>query len=173
MTKKSSLLHKADPSINFRLPIELKVKILKEADFHHQTVSNYIRDHMQSFLSGKLYEEEIAQYENHSFINSTDFLQLVVWMYKKRDENKCTQEDTLKQDIYINTLKSISKDLPKDLVNEFDKVLLDLMKVKNEKARYRNYDFCKLGYLYNDQFSYKKLEDYLLTVENKRITIYV
>jgi len=170
MIKKSSLLHKEDPSINFRLPIELKVRILKDADFHDQTVSNYLRDHMQSFLSGELYEEEIAEYEDQSFIKSIDFLQLVVWLYKKRNEREYTPEDTLKQDNYISILKAISNNLPKELVDEFDKVLFDVIKVKKGNGA-KSYKFCKSGS--DDEFSYKKLEDYLLSIENKKVVIKV
>ena len=152
----------SDPSINFRLPDELKIQILKEADFNNQTVSNFLRDHMSSFLNGELFETVVAGYENRAFINSTDFLQLIVWVYKKKGEYNYTAEDKVKQENYISTIKLIGNQLPYELVNEFDKVLLDLMKVKNEKGDFKSYTFCRTSHLFNDGFDYKKAEDYLL-----------
>jgi len=160
-----------DPSINFRLPEELKLQIYKEASLMNKTVSNFLRDHLLEFMNGSLYEKEIAEYKSNSFINSTEFLQLVVWIYKKRNDNKHKIEDSIKQDDYITTIKSIGEQLPWELVEEFDKVLLDLMKVKKEEGSHKNYTFCRSGYLYENGFNYGKLETYLLKTEIERCVI--
>lgn len=64
-------LRKEDPFINFRLPQELRTRILKEADFNSMTVSEYLRDQMETFLNRDLYREKLEYYENNAFINST------------------------------------------------------------------------------------------------------
>jgi hypothetical protein len=163
MTKK---LRKEDPSINFRLPKELRVRILKEADFHNMTVSEYLRDHMETFLNGDLYREELEYYENNAFINSTEFLQLVVWMYQKRKDNVYSELDKQFQNRYIETIKKIQDNLPLDLKDEFEKILFDLMRVKREDA-YR-YRFAQYSVLDKTNFDFKKLEDYLLTIPKQR-----
>lgn len=171
--EKKITFHKEDPSINFRLPKELKIQILDAAKLNNQTVSNYLREHMESFLSGELYQKEIAEYEAESFINTNEFLQLVVWTYQKRNENKHVVTDIINQDYYISTIKSIGSQLPCELVEEFDKVLLDLMKVKNEKGDFKMYTFCRSDYPYENGFNYGKLETYLLKTGLEVHKVYV
>ena len=45
MAKKQKIKNE-DPSINFRLPEELKEKIYKEASIKNKTISNYLRVHL-------------------------------------------------------------------------------------------------------------------------------
>ena len=172
MAKKQRIKNE-DPSINFRLSPELKKWITNEAISENKTVSNYLRDHLTSFKDGSLYKNEIAAYKSNSFMNSTEFLQLVVWVYKKREEYSYEEKDAIWQDKYIHTIKSIGNQLPDELVNEFDKVLLDLMKVKNEAGSSKSYTFCRSGYLYSDGFNYSLFEDYILKYKIEKHTVYV
>ena len=45
MVKKYKIKNE-DPSINFRLPEELKVNIYKRVSLENKTVSNFLRDHL-------------------------------------------------------------------------------------------------------------------------------
>lgn len=161
-------LRKEDPSINFRLPKELRTRILKEADFHNMTVSEYLRQHMETYLNGDLYREKLEYYENNAFINSTEFLQLVVWMCKKRKEEDFDELDKKHQDKYINTIMKISDNLPKNLKDEFEKVLVDLIRVKNDTSYYNTYKFADFSRSDSTYFNFKKLEEYLLNIPRFR-----
>jgi hypothetical protein len=160
MAKKVKIINE-DPSINFRIAEELKYRIHKEAALKNETVSTYLRDLLTEFFDGRLYEKEMAIYEDQKFINSTGFMQLVIWMYRKKTEKKCTS--TARQlDDYIQTLKSINLQLPLNLREEFDIVLLDVLRVKNEEYEHnKEYKFGNTSYS-NKGFNYEKLEHYLL-----------
>ncbi len=172
MAKKIKIKNE-DPSINFRLPEALKIQIYKEAAILNKTVSNFLRDHLEEFLNGTLYEKEIQEYKSDSFINSTEFLKLVVWVYKKRNKSDYEEKDALRQDDYISTIKSIEGQLPQELNGEFDKVLFDLIKVKNETGSYKSYEFCKSGRLYENGFNYNLLETYVLKDKFVKHTVYL
>jgi hypothetical protein len=150
-----------DPSINFRVPELLKIDILREAAFLNKTVSTYLRDLLTEYLDGSLYRDEIAFYERNEFINNTEFIQLVIWMYSKRNNKKCTSTPAQLDD-YIKTLKKIDGNLPDEFVSEFDKVLEDVLRVKKETSDYKKeYKFCQSSH-FSPGFDYGKLEDYLL-----------
>lgn len=169
MAKKQKIVNE-DPSINFRIPQDLKNRIHKEAALKNETVSTYLRDLLTEFLDGRLLEKKIAFFEDKNFINSTGFLQLVIWMYQKKTEKKCTS--TARQlDGYIQTLKSIDLQLPLSLREEFDIVLFDVLRVKNEEFDHnKEYKFGNTSYLYKG-FNYEKLEQYLLNeVKNNNVT---
>ncbi len=174
MHKKNKIVNN-DPSINFRLPKELKQKINKEAGIHNLTVSNYIRNLLESYYDGELFEEEMFEYRRHEFIRTVEFIKLVVWMYSKRNDKKCTSTyDEL--DGFISTLKKTEGYLPSNLVTEFDKVLQDLFSVKNKRPnQYAQFDFC---YEFGDnKFNYTLLEEYIFNIsqnlEQTKDTIYV
>lgn len=157
-------LKKEDPSINFRLPQELREKVLQKAAIENKTVSNYLRDHLESFLSGKLIEDAIAPYVRHKFINSNEFLQLVVWMYQKKENPRISDYDKLIQKEYIETLKKVSQYLPKDLADEFEKVLYDVIySIQENRYSYKifNSDYSSIN------FDFEKLENYINNLGNK------
>lgn len=161
MHKKNKIVNN-DPSINFRLPKKLKQRINKEAGINNLTVSNYIRNLLESYYDGELFEEEMFKYQRYEFIQSTDFIKLAVWMYSKRNDRKCTStSDEL--DGYIRTLKNMEGYLQSHLVTEFDKVLQDLLRVKNTKNNeYPPFDFC---YEYaSNKFNYTLLEAYIFNI---------
>lgn len=159
MAKKQKIKNE-DPSINFRLPAELKTEIYREAAIQNKTVSNFLRDHLREFMSGSLYEKEIAHYKNNSFINSTEFLQLISWVFSKRNESNCVASDQ-QLDMYVKTIKRMDSNIPDDLVKEFDKVLVDLVKVRNDTSSYRTFEFCRSS-AYDSNFKYELLEKFLL-----------
>jgi len=145
---------KEDVSINFRLPEELKKEIIIRAKLENKTVSKYLNDHLKELVSGYLYENELADYYKRKFINSTEFIQLLVWMYRKQSDKTCTSDDE-QFDRYINTLKKVGNELPKVLAVEFDKVLYDVLRVKKEESEYdRKFNFSKNKSNENVRFNY-------------------
>jgi hypothetical protein len=152
-----------DPSINFRLPEELKAEIYKEASRLNKTVSIFLRDHLTEFMDGSLYAREIAYYKDNSYVNSTEFLQLITWMYSKRNNNTCIASNE-QLNKYIKTIKRMDFSIPINLEREFDKVLVDLVRVRDDKGSlYRSFYFCNSS-LYDANFNYEVLENFLLNV---------
>jgi hypothetical protein len=153
MAKRENMV-KEDVSINFRLPEELKKEIIIRAKLENKTVSKYLNDHLKELVSGSLYENELADYYKRKFINSTEFIQLLVWMYRKQSDKTCTSDDE-QFDRYINTLKKVGNELPKVLAVEFDKVLYDVLRVKKEESEYdRKFNFSKNKSNENVRFNY-------------------
>jgi hypothetical protein len=65
-------------------------------------------------------------------------------------------------DGYIETIKIISLNLPKDLVAEFDKVLHNIFRVKNKDKEFeKRFTFSKKSDI-KFGFNYERLEQYLL-----------
>ena len=155
MAKKIKIRNE-DPKINFRLPEKLKLEIHKQASLVNKTVSNYLRDHLTKYLDGTLYQKEIDFLEDHQFVNSTEFLQLVTWMYRKRKDNYF-RSDNEQLDKYIYTIKNIQHHLPIDLIQEFDKVLVCLLNVPsgNRILKFTGENIIR------EAFNYGKLEEFI------------
>ncbi len=158
MKKKS--INNDDPSINFKLPKELREQVLREADLLNSTVSNYLRNHLIEFLSGRLYEKEIAFYKKQEILNTTEFLQLVTWVFVQRKNDKCIATEA-QLNSYKQTLKKLEGKLPNPIVLEFDKVLVDLLRFQADLSSSRAFKFGGNSYT-NPLFDYGKLEHYLL-----------
>lgn len=159
MKKKS--INNDDPSINFKLPKELRELVLREAQSENSTVSNYLRNHLIEFLSGRLYEKEIEFYKKQEFLNTTEFLQLVTWVFTQRKDDKCSATEA-QLNSYKQTLKKLDGKLPNTLVAEFDKVLVDLLRFQADSSSSRVFKFSG-NYYTNPLFDYGKLEHFLLT----------
>lgn len=160
-----------DASINFRLSPELKEWITNEAKKENKSISNYLRDHFESYKKGDLYTEEVDYYKNTSFINSTSFLQLIAFVFSKRNNESCTAS-TKQMNDYISTIKQLpNENIPEDIITEFDKVLMDLIRVKNTGSAIimTTFQFCKSSFT-EPGFNYDLLEKYLL-VDLKAYTI--
>lgn len=152
-------------SINLKLSDDLKEKIKSKADAKQQTVSQYMRQLLSNYYDGSLCKNEIAKNELKEFINSTDFLQLVVWIYSKKQSNKYKEGDKNIVN-YIRTLKKVEEHLPTNLVTEFDKVLSDIIRSTNTKSIVsKDYTFAN-GYHSTPEFNFKILEKYLLNFGN-------
>lgn len=152
-------------SINLKLTDDLKEKVKSKADLKQKTVSKYIRDLLCSYYDGTLCKNEVAKDERKEFVNSTDFLQLVVWIYSKRKSSKYREGDK-NIDKYIRTLKKTEEYLPRHLVTEFDKVLSDIIRSNNERLiTSKDYTFAN-GYSSTPEFMFEVLERYLLNFGN-------
>jgi len=154
-------------SINLKLPEELKRQVKEKANIKEQTVSKYIRELLSSYLDGTLCLSQEAMNQRKEFINSTEFLQLIVWMYTIRKEKKF-KETPEELDGYIRTLKKIDQHLPREIVMEFDKVLSDVLRVKGEPSRYpKEYKFA-VSYSSTPEFNFNLLENYLLSFDKPK-----
>ena len=165
MAKKFKIKNE-DPSINFRLPQELKTRIIKEAAYSNKTVSNYLRDHFEEFLDGRLFEKEISYYQSHSYINTTEFIQLITWILSMKHQPPCKSSNE-QLDEYIGTIKNMQSHFEKSLEMEFDKVLADLLRVRYETVTRRYFLFCG-GPINAPTFDYSKLETFLLTLDHPK-----
>ena len=173
MTKKHKIKNE-DPSINFRLSPELRKWILTEAISENKTVSNYLREHLNSFKDGTLYEEQVGWYRERMLVNTTEFLQLVAFVFSKKGNSLCTSTDD-QLDWYIKTIKQMEmQGIPSNIMKEFDKVLMDLIRIKNTDRRYiaQSFKFCESSYS-NPGFDYDMLENYLLNVLKPYHTVVV
>ena len=161
MAKKQRIKNE-DPSINFRLTEELKGDIYKRASLENKTVSNFLRDHLTEFMDGSLYAREISYFRDNSFINSTEFLQLITWVMTKRQNPKCLSTNE-QLDTYIKTIKRMDFSIPANIVKEFDYVLADLIRVRNKTGDDRSFYFC--GFMGVDAtFNHNLLVNYILNI---------
>jgi hypothetical protein len=161
---KKKSINNDDPSINFKLPMELREQVVREAELLNSTVSNYLRNHLIEFLSGKLFEKEMAFYKSQEFLNTTEFLQLVAWVFAQRKNDKCIATEA-QLNSYKQTLKKLEGNVPDSLVLEFDKVLIDLLRFQADRSSSRAFIFGGNSYT-NPLFDYGKLERFLLNEIN-------
>ena len=105
---KQKRIKNEDPSINLRLPQDLKDQLNEIAIKKNQTVSKFVRNLLGEYLSGELYDEEISFYKQHHFITSLEFIQLVIWIYGKRNSDEYLKEEESILPNIINTLKKDS-----------------------------------------------------------------
>jgi hypothetical protein len=120
---------------------------------------------LSNYYDGSLCKNEIAKNERKEFINSTEFLQLVVWIYSIKRSNKFKESDK-NIEKYIRTLKKVEEHLPANLVTEFDKVLSDIIRSINTKSIVsKDYTFAD-GYHFTPEFNFEILEKYLLNFGN-------
>lgn len=151
-------------SINLKMSDGLKEKIKTRADIRKQTVSKYIRELLSNYFDGSLCKAELDRNEKREYINSTEFLKLIVWIYSKK-RSKEFKETTDDLDKFIGTLKKAELHLPKNLASELDKVLFDLIRVKNEASNYsKDYKFAD-GYSSSPEFNFEILEKYIRDYE--------
>ncbi|GGZ92161.1 hypothetical protein [Algibacter mikhailovii] len=154
------------PSINLKLSEGLKTHVKLKARLKGKTVSKYIRELLADYLDGSLCIPEQAKQQRKTFVNSTAFLKLVVWMYSKKESSEI-KETELELDGYIETLKKGQEHLPKTLVLELDKVLVDLLRIKMRKLKYVGFDFAK-EYDKEKGFNFKILEQFIAEFEQPR-----
>jgi hypothetical protein len=163
------------PSINFKLSLELKQWILEEAENEKLSVSNFIRKELTSQMKGDSISVDKEMYYEQTLVGSPRFLNLMVWMYRKRSERDC-EIDNKKLGEYIDTLKEISNVFPKEIEVEFEKVLLAALKVRSKSSTHER--VFKFGREYNDTndhntVNFELIENYLLVERNKPVVIKV
>ena len=168
MSKKKPIINN-DPSINFRLSKELKKVIEDKALENNVTISAYVRDLLEEVHNGNYYYKEEVKTKINSFLFSKDFLQLMVWIYSKKDNNKKTEEAS-ELDQYIQTLKKIDEHIPVNLTKEFDKVLIDILHLRTSNI-INTFSFHTYSYEDTKTFKTELVEDFLLN--NSKINMFV
>lgn len=160
MTAKKSISDE-DATLNFRVSKELKATIVSKAQKENITSSKYLRNLLEAVHNGSYCHQENLKSEREDFLFSKEFLQLIVWIYRKRENNKREVEKS-SLDRYIMTLKRTDDCLPKSLVSEFDKVLKSLLTVRDSVGYDGDvFDFPK-SYSNDKKFNYEKVEKFLL-----------
>ena len=163
MAKKKKISNEL-PSINFKLSRELKQWITEQASDENLTVSNFLRKELTATMNGDSITVDKDEYYEQSLVGSHRFLSLMIWMYTKRVENKC-KIDNNKLGKYIDTLKEIRNIFPKDIEVEFEKVLLDTLKVRSKKSESdRVFKFGRDYHSLRDHntVNFERIENYLL-----------
>ena len=148
-------------TINLMIPKSLKEQVKQLAANQHQDISKFVRTLLGSYVDGTLLENKIKDYHQQTFMNSIEFIKLLVWMYTKKEERKCAVTNDILEG-YIKILKQVDHFLPREISLEFDKVLLDLLSVVREKSEYsRLFEFAT-GYKDSKCFDFSKFEAYIL-----------
>ncbi|MFT7051871.1 MAG: hypothetical protein ACJAZK_002490 [Psychroserpens sp.] len=116
---------------------------------------------MEAVHNGSCCSRERLKLEREEFLFSKEFLQLIVWIYRKCENDKREVE---KNDLerYVKTLKRTENYLPESLVREFDEVLNNLLLVRVGMGYDGDhFDFHKS---YNDdkKFNDEEVEKFLL-----------
>ena len=160
MTTKKSISD-GDTSLNFRVSKGLKATIVANAAKEKITSSKYLRNLLEAVHNGSYCHQYEVKTKREEFLFSKDFLRLMVWIYRKR-ENKKREVEKSSLDRYIMTLKRTDDCLPKSLVSEFDKVLKSLLIVRDSVGYDGDvFDFPK-SYSNDKKFNYEKVEKFLL-----------
>ena len=160
MTTKKSITDE-DATLNFRVSKVLKATIVAKAEKENITSSKYLRNLLESVHNGSYCHQDKMKSEREDFLFSKEFLRLIVWVYRKRENNK-REVDKNDLERYIKTLKRTENHLPKSLVFEFDKVLKNLLVVRDSNGYDGDhFDFSK-NYSNDKKFNYEKVEKFLL-----------
>ena len=128
-----------ESTLNFRVPDEVKDKIVQKAQQENITVSRYLRQILEEFLNGTLRKSETQVKEQPPFLSSIEFLRLMIWIYNKKTDNKLTESNEQLSE-YTRTLKRLDGHLPEEIIKEFDKVLTNVITIK-KNGKYNNERF--------------------------------
>ena len=158
MAKKNPIKYDGS-SLNFRVSNELKAIIVDKAQNKKITTSEYVRDLLESVHNGDYCYKEQMKEKINSFLFSREFMQLLVWIYSKNENREKTEKDA-ELDRYIKTLKQVDGHMPDGIVNEFDKVLYDIIRVKTESVEL--YSFNSYYSVDKKKFNSEKVKEFLL-----------
>ena len=165
MAKKQPI-NNSYPSINFKLSQELKHIIEEKAVEKNVTISSYVRDLLESVHSGEYCQKEDIKSEINSFLFSKEFLQLMIWIYSKK-QNNALIETPNQMEGYLKTLKRLDGFLPNELVMEFDKVMTNIIKKRTEGySNYTTFEFHRYSIENINTFNLKAVESFLLHDNN-------
>jgi predicted DNA-binding protein len=161
---KKKIIKNDDKSINFRLSKDLKRTIEDKAESKNITTSAYIRDLLERIHNGDYCYKEHVKEKINSFLFSREFMQLMIWIYSKKENKNMIEEDN-ELDNYIKTLKKVGGHIPRHLDREFDKVLYDVIKVRGEK-HHNYFSFHSYSSGNTTTFNLEEVEKFLLSDES-------
>lgn len=148
--------------LNVRVPRYLRDTLIDNSDQKGISLSDNVRDILTSY-SEELQREEVDNQTlfDNNYPNSNEFIYLISWVYdKSRDPINWGLKKDL-EDLKAIVLQVIKNDcFPHDLKREFEKVLIDILRLINEFGTGNNkLRFCEL---YSDNaFDYVILRDYI------------
>ncbi|MFV8339625.1 hypothetical protein ACNQGL_10175 [Flavobacterium sp. LB3P21] len=148
--------------LNVRIPEKLRKMLIDDSDQKGISLSDNVRDILTTY-SEELQSEEVDNQTlfDNSYPNSNEFIYLISWMYEKsRDPYNWGLKNDL-EDLKKIVLEVIKNNcFPNDLKKEFEKVLLDILRLISEFGTGNNqFRFCEL--YSNDAFDYVILRDYI------------
>ncbi|WKL44894.1 hypothetical protein [Flavobacterium sp. ZE23DGlu08] len=148
--------------LNVRIPEKLRNMLIDDSDQKGVSLSDNVRDILTTY-SEELQSEEIDNQTlfDNNYPNSNEFIYLISWIYEKsRDPYNWGLKNDL-EDLKKIVLEVIKNDcFPNDLKREFEKVLLDILRLISEFGTGNNqFRFCEL--CSNDAFDYVILRDYI------------
>jgi len=148
--------------LNVRISRKLRNLLIEDSDQKDISLSDNVRDILTAY-SVELQNEEIDNQTlfDNNFPNSNEFIYLISWIYEKsRDPINWGLKNDL-EDLKKIILEVIKNDcFPNDLKREFEKVLLDILRLISEFGTGNNqFRFCEL--YSNDAFDYVILRDYI------------
>lgn len=147
--------------LNVRIPRKLRDTLINDSDQKGISLSDNTREILTAHCE-KLNVNEIDNQTLHdiNFPNSNKFIFLTLWMLEKiRDPHHWGSKNDL-EDLKKIVLEVIKNDFfPLDLKQEFEKVLLDIVRLINEGTENNRFRFCEL--CSNDAFDYVILREYI------------
>jgi hypothetical protein len=148
--------------LNVRISRKLRNLLIEDSDQKDISLSDNVRGILTTY-SMELQSKEVDNQTlfDNNFPNSNEFIYLISWMYEKsRDPINWGLKNDL-EDLKKIVLEVIKNDcFPNDLKREFEKVLLDILRLISEFGTGNNqFLFCEL--YSNDAFDYVILKDYI------------
>lgn len=148
--------------LNVRVPRKLRDTLIDDSDEKGISLSDNVREILTSY-SEEIQREEVDNQTlfDNNYPNSNEFIYLISWMYEKiRDQYNWGLINDL-EDLKKIVLKVIKNNsFPHDLKQEFEKVLIDIIRLISEFGSGNNkFRFCEL--CSDNAFDYVILRDYI------------
>ena len=142
--------------LNVRISKDLKCALENQSIENEVSLSDMVREIIENHFNN-------TDNERNDFLNSNEFLLLITWLFEKRscayDGNSEAQLQEIKN-ILLNAIKS--ENIPNNLMAEFEKVLIDLVRYINTYHDVRNmFTFCKPNQ--TGSFDYDILIEYIFS----------
>lgn len=148
--------------LTVRIPEKLRNRLIDDSDQKGITLSENVKNILNTY-SEELQREEVDNLTlfDNNYPNSNEFIYLISWMYEKmRDPCNWGLKNDL-EDLKKIVLAVVKNDcFPHDLKLEFEKVLVDILRLIGEFGTGDNqFRFCEL--YSDDAFDYVILRDYI------------
>lgn len=148
--------------LNVRIPRKLRDTLINDSDQKGISLSDNAREILTSYYQN-LSGAEIDNQTLHDirFPNSNEFIFLITWLLEKITDPVHGGSKNDLQEIKKIVLEVVKNNFfPNDLKQEFEKVLVDVLRLIGEYGTGNNhFQFCEM--YSNDAFDYSILRDYI------------
>lgn len=155
---KKEKIQNDDPRLSIRLDKEVKNRLTLLRNKENMTISQIIRKIIDEYL-----EREDQGGFKHEVVSLRErgdhFIKLAVWIYKKRKDTSC-KESLGELNYYMSAIKKMEGFVPREIMEEFDKVLADIFRVKTETGIFFRFSDSSDK---SKAFNYPLFEHYILT----------